>query len=275
MKPLKPCLELTGEQRDMLKANQLEILDCFCEFCRRNNLRFYLFGGTLLGAIRHHGYIPWDDDIDVCMPREDYDRFINAWSDTSNYYLETAMTDKKYFYHFAKLMKANTKYDEYYVQKLNCRKGIFIDIFPINGYPCPRSLSYYWYNFWLFLFNKRSFPRGLCQIRKRQRNLSYILMTCLSYVLLWWLPFNMCARLKNWFMRRHQFPKSDYCIVGTNLRKVYRKSYFTGLSYVDFEGRQMPAMENPAKYLQMMYGNYMELPPADERIPHHYVVDLK
>ena len=271
---MKIMLELNNEQRIILKNTQLELLDAFKTFCNAHNLRFYLFGGTLLGAIRHNGFIPWDDDIDVCMPRDDYDKFLKLFNENDKYYLQTTDTDKYYFYHFAKLMKKNTVYNEFFTQNLKTQKGIFIDIFPINGYPNNRITKLH-YNFWLFLLNKKSYPLNICKTRKINRNFTYIAMTILSWVLFWWAPYHLCAKMRNNFMKRHQYLKSNKVIVGTNLRKIYNRDYFVGLSDVFFEGRKMYGMGDVTKYLTKMYGDYMKLPPESERAPHHYLVEFK
>ena len=129
---MKKNIELTADQRDALKNTQLELLDEFKMFCEKHNLTFYLFGGTLLGAIRHKGFIPWDDDIDVCMPRKDYDRFCLLYQENDKYFLQNTKSDKYYFYHFSKLLKKGTIYDEYFTQRLKSKKAVFIDIFPLT-----------------------------------------------------------------------------------------------------------------------------------------------
>ena len=271
---MKQMIELTNEQRNVLKNTQLELLDEFKNFCDTHNLRFYLFGGTLLGAIRNNGFIPWDDDIDVCMPRDDYNKFLEFYKENDKYFLQSTQTDKYYFYHFVKLTKKNTVYDEFMTQHLKTKKGIFIDIFPINGYP-EKIISKFHYNFWLFLLNKKSYPLNFIKTKKIKRNCLYILMTILSWVLLWWAPYHLCAKMRNNFMKRHQYTKSNKVIVGTNLRKIYNRDFFVGITSIIFEGRIMYGMGDVTKYLTKMYGDYMELPPEAERIPHHYLVDFK
>lgn len=269
-------IELNGKQREKLKSVQLELLDEFASFCKEHHLTFYLFGGTLLGALRHGGFIPWDDDVDVCMPRKDYDRFCELYKETDIFFLQNTKTDRYYFYHFAKLMKKGTLYREYFTQNINAKKHIFIDIFPINGYPNKSNfLSLFHYNFWLFVLNKRSYPKCVCKTRTIKRNATYRVLTVLSWLLLWWAPFHLCAKMRNDFMKRHQFKRSPNCIVGTNLRKIYSRDFFEGTSKVQFEGRTMPAMGEPSKYLTKMYGDYMQLPPENERTPHHYLVEFK
>ena len=270
---MKKMIELKDYERQALKDVQLEILDELKRFCAENNLKFYLFGGTLLGAVRNNGFIPWDDDIDVCMTRKDYDRFLKIYKENDEFFLQTTSTDKYYFYHFAKLMKKNTIYNEYFTQNIKTKKGIFIDIFPINGYPDKRITKFH-YNFWLFILNKKSYPLNVSKVKKTKRSFSYILMTIVSWLLLWWAPYHLCAKMRNSFMKNHQYENSDSVIVGTNLRKIYKRDYFLGTTDVRFEGRLMWAMNDITKYLTTMYGNYMELPPESERVPHHYLVDF-
>jgi len=100
------------------------------------NLTYYISYGTLLGAIRHKGFIPWDDDIDVCMPRGDYDRFIKEGSEylPENYFIQTMESDPKYALNFAKLRDSNTALFEKHVLDVDINHGVFIDIFPVDGY---------------------------------------------------------------------------------------------------------------------------------------------
>lgn len=266
---------LSEKERTALKKVQLELFDEFDSFCRRNKLTYYLFGGTLLGAVRHNGYIPWDDDVDVCMPREDYDTFCQLYAN-EKYSLINSKSDKHCFYHFSKLTKNGTIYNEYRTQKLKHNKGIFIDIFPINKHPDKtKKIECFFYNFILFLFNARSYPFKYIKDRNQKRKLSHTLMYVISFILLWWCPYNAAARLRDQFLKKHQRSSYNSCIVGTNLTKVYKLSYFNGLSYVIFEGRKAPAMENPVGYLTMMYGDYMKLPDVHDRTPHHDLVEFK
>ena len=120
---------ITSEE---LKAIQLDLLQKTADFCKENGIRYYLCGGTLLGAIRHKGYIPWDDDIDISMPRPDYDRFISMFNKPENDYQVIDMSNnKKYGLPFAKVHDTRTFVDE--LQYTKDQFGVYIDIFPIDG----------------------------------------------------------------------------------------------------------------------------------------------
>lgn len=267
-------INLSIAEKECLKRIQLELLDEISSFCKKNNLTFYLASGTLLGAIRHHGYIPWDDDIDICMPREDYDKLCKLYPKNEKFFLQTPETDKCYFYHFGKFMRKHTIYNEYCTQHLKGEKGIFIDIFPINGYPEKKGQAFF-YKFWLFVLNKKSYPRKMLKLRDIKRNIGYRCMTLVSWILLWWAPYNMCAKMRDNFIKKHQYKNSKLCSVGTNLRRIFLKEYFQGVSMVKFEGRELPAMQNYDGYLRTMYGEYMLMPDETERIGHHFLVEFK
>ncbi len=114
---------------------QLEILLEFDRICKENNLPYQLFFGTLLGAIRHKGFIPRDDDVDVCMLRGDYNRFLQLCEDQLNkdYFLQTYKTDKEYIHSFARIRKNNTLALQRIYSKIAMHHGIFIDNFPLDN----------------------------------------------------------------------------------------------------------------------------------------------
>ncbi len=127
--------EVTAEVKKLWKV-ELDLLEAFIAVCKKHNLHYMAFGGTLLGAVRHHGFIPWDDDIDVCMLREDYDRFLEIAPQElpDGLFLQTALSDPEYPYGFAKLRNSNTAcIEKSRVLNHHCtNQGIFIDIFPMD-----------------------------------------------------------------------------------------------------------------------------------------------
>ena len=117
-----------------IKDIELDILIAFNKFCQDNNLKYYLSGGTLLGAIRHKGFIPWDDDIDVCMPRPDYERLMKIFPNIyMNKYKLKTISRKNFICPFAKIIDINTRVDFKYLNNID--KNLWLDIFPIDGLP--------------------------------------------------------------------------------------------------------------------------------------------
>lgn len=122
----------------MLQLTELEILTEFARICDMHGLRYYLVGGTLLGAVRHGGFIPWDDDIDVAMPREDYDRFAQLAPRelAEEYFYQCPDTDPNYYLSYAKIRKNGTEVYEERFKNSRFHKGVFVDIFPLDF--CPK-----------------------------------------------------------------------------------------------------------------------------------------
>ncbi len=137
------CDYLITKQQKKIWAVELDLLLQFVKVCEENNLKYFLFGGTLLGAIRHQGFIPWDDDIDVGMPRKDYEEFLKHYNDFKEpYFLQTPETDSGSGYIYAKLRNSNTtclikKFA--YNKELN--QGIFIDIFPFDEWNIENGIE--------------------------------------------------------------------------------------------------------------------------------------
>ena len=130
---------LSDEERRAPQISELEILMEFKRICSSNNLQYYLTAGTLLGAVRHQGFIPWDDDIDIAMPRKDFKKFgeLCRCQLKKDFYYQDCRTEPDYPYYFAKLRKEGTEVCEPCLEAVNIRKGHYIDIFPLDR--CPNS----------------------------------------------------------------------------------------------------------------------------------------
>lgn len=252
----------------------LEILLYFDGFCRENGLKYYLCGGCLIGAVRHHGFIPWDDDIDLFMPRPDYERLAMIWgakADTSRY--AYCRTDRDHVYHDGGASIRDVRTTEINRHSVNddiCH-GMAVEIMPIDG--CPKSKfkrAWQLYNAFVFsLFNVQRLPDNKGKFFRAAAGVMYSLVKSPS------------RRYKIWKKaeRRMTKYKWDDCeevteLIGSIKGMLLRhpKADFDSVTYLDFEGYKIPVMAGYKTYLTKIWGDYMKLPPVEERVAKHDTV---
>lgn len=241
------------------QLKQLEILKIFDRICKKHNLRYWIEGGTLLGAVRHKGFIPWDDDLDVAMPSEDYkklDQIIQSEL-PDHLFWQTKKTDPTMIQDFAKIRDMNSFYVEFgddFV--LPYQKGIYIDIFEMKEYPkLPKKLM-------SFLIRKISKSHSVLRSKKYinfhtliEIPYFFLILCILSPI---WKFLSLC-------FRKHYISYGFYENVGG---WFFLKEDIYPLSQIEFEDEKFFAPYNFDNYLKILYGKYMELPPKEDRISH-------
>ena len=259
-----------------LQSKLLEMLIYFDEFCKENSLKYYLCGGGLIGAIRHKGFIPWDDDIDVFMPRPDYEKLAMIWNekaDTSKYLY--CRTDKEHVYHDAgaSIRDVNTtEINRHSVNEDICH-GIALEIMPIDG--CPKSKikrAFQLYNAFIFsLFNAQRLPD----------NKGFFIRTVSSVIL--GVLKSPTIRYRIWRKAERRMTKYswDDCeevteLIGSIHGMMLRhpKEDFDNIVLKEFAGYQIPVMAGYDRYLKLIWGDYMQLPPVEKRVAKHDAVYL-
>ena len=251
-----------------IKRIEMEILVDIDAFCSDRGIRYSLCGGTLLGAVRHKGYIPWDDDIDIMMPRSDYDRFVKTYSSRDNYVLDLGASPD-YIEHFTKVIRKGTFLEH---TTLGRRLwGVNIDIFPVDGVPDDGGV---------YADTLRSLHRKVEYLFPYYRFVS-------KNKLLWFAKYclkrlirpttDSVKSLKERMNRmvRNQLPENSpgSCEVFDDFRIIPLESgIFFDCTDIEFEGRSFQAIRNADAYLSAMYGDYMTLPPEDQRISHHFYI---
>ncbi|MBP5561248.1 MAG: LicD family protein [Muribaculaceae bacterium] len=247
-----------------LRQVQMGILDTVAQFCDTHGLVYFLSSGTLLGAVRHGGYIPWDDDIDLYMPRESYDRFLDSFHDDSGTYAVLQPgADKRYYYTFAKVVDTRTTLIEDEVSGYEI--GIYIDIFPVDGAPEDMHEREQ-------LFKRKKL---LYKIRRCKIADSNPLDSTLAYWCYRLLPVSVAWLDKriDRLVRAH----AGSTVVG-NLTEAgplraascFPASCIDGQVDITFEGKMYKTMTGYKQYLELTYGDYMTLPPEDQRVRHHF-----
>ncbi len=250
----------------------LDILKEFIRICNKYELRYFLLGGSCLGTVRHQGFIPWDDDIDVGMPRPDYERFMEiAQNELPEYYfLQNSKTDPDYPLCFAKIRDSRTTFIERSVSHLNINHGIYFDIFPLDGLSNGLLFELRYKFYYLNLqkaYNISDYRRGISRI--------------LYKIIASFIPDYRKARDKlTKLVKRCNYDESEtvtnYFGAWGKKERHPRKCFGEG-SKGSFEGIEVSIPADPDFYCRGLYGDYMKLPPKDRRVSHHNctVLDLE
>lgn len=238
---------------DQIHNIELDILLEFCNFCEKNNLRYWLGGGTMLGAVRHNGFIPWDDDIDVFMPDEDYNRLIEIYKDSDRYELLNYFRNPDYPFFFSKLADRETLI-WHYGYPMEYVMGIYIDIFPLVGFPDSAGLQnrqweeehlamaeWYWYQDLVDLVGKDKMPVTPAKILNHMKPMRFDEADMIG-------PVSVILQ-KEWLSRKQDF--ADFI-------------------YKSFEKHQFRVPIGYDNHLRERYGDYMQLPPIEKRVFHGY-----
>lgn len=261
-----------------LQLEELDMLKLFVRICNDYNLRYYLLGGTLLGAVRHKGFIPWDDDVDVCMPRKDYNRFIGLAKKElpEQYYIDNYDLSEDYYYAWARICSRRMKVINH-MANIPRIEPVSIDLIPLDGFPDPglgRSLHKLKLSFWWNLNQILQFDKLVDQ--KRQRG--FIQKAVIRFLGCFkWLgsifSFKICLRKLNEILSRYPYDSDTKDVI--NYLAAYgfqetftRESFGEGKEY-DFEDQRFIGPKDYDYVCKTIYGDYMTLPPEDQRNKHH------
>ena len=257
------CDFLVTEKRKKIWAVELDLLMRFEEICREHDLKWWVDGGTLLGAIRHNGFIPWDDDIDVIMPRKDYNHFVSLASEFNHpYVLLTPHTNCYYNFSFAKIVNENTTCIPLALKNAGYQQGIGIDVFPLDYI----NLDTY--------------------ITERDK-IKEMILCCSSYMkrnAIEYLDAFQLERINQYntdnpvvlydtindIASNPAYEGSPYVAnaVFTGLtpeKQIWKAAWYEGTSYHQFETLNVPIPHMPVERLKGQYGNYMKLPEIVKR----------
>ena len=246
------------------------MMDDVDRICRLHNLNYSLAYGTLIGAIRHNGIIPWDDDIDVQMPREDYEKFIEIYKKEGKY-LVTSPKSKDPLYSYAKVYNgATTKLESGISYRKRSPLGIDIDIFPLDNYNVKKISSNNIPNKRIFqiLYFLRWYAIGEITTKKSRKYpfLSY----CLG-VFTHLIGNRFLMRLFEIIASSYNKYASDYYTIYNDMEtiSIFEKKDFSSFLRHPFENRFYNIPVGYDNILRVCYGDYMKLPPEEERVTHH------
>ena len=241
---------------DECKSLSVEILQSLHDFCEKNNLTYFLDCGTLIGCIRHGGFIPWDDDIDILMPRDDFEKLVATYhEDGFTLFHYTKQSD--FFYQYAKISKDGTSIDEVELPDIK-GMGVNIDVFIMDGMPDNIVLRRIHQDVLAFFSKYRA-------LMTRARNA----LPKAAFLFRWrWVDSFL-----NYLGRKYSPYETRYCgnITATTIRhKEIPKECFASAILRPFEGKMFRVPVGYDEYLKRMYGDYMKLPPESKRISTHH-----
>jgi lipopolysaccharide cholinephosphotransferase len=252
-----------------IKSLQIDILKYVAEFCEKKDLRYFLSYGTLLGAIRHNGYIPWDDDIDIAMERKDYLIFIDTFNNNSSEYrVASHYIDPNYPYTFAKIYNINTSLIE--LSDLEYSIGINIDLFPLDYLPSVYINS-------IVHIGKMKMLINLLHIKnikiQKQRVWYKNLILKIGKFILKPIDFKIIIKKIDSMSLKYRKSNSKYmgnlCLCTYGIKEIVKKDVFKNIIKVEFEGNLYNAPELYHIWLKSLYGDYMKLPAIIDQVSHH------
>lgn len=266
------------QENNLDKIHKLELMIALeiKKICEKHNIRYFLTAGTLLGAVRHKGFIPWDDDMDIGMLREDYEKFLEVCKAEldKKYFLQTWDTDPDYPFSYAKIRLKNTRFVEAFSSKGEKENGIFVDIFPFDAVPDSKikrkiqGKKYFLCKRLLWI--KKGYGENIKENKKKQ----------IKYNL-----FLLVSHFFNYNLLKKYFHKTQIKYNHINTEKVaadgsyaYKKEsikreWTQKLEYVGFEAEKFLSFKNREEYLTYFYGDYNQLPPLDQR-DRHMLLDV-
>ncbi len=259
-------IRLTDELIKEIQHIELEMLVEFDRICRKHDIPYSIDGGTLLGAVRHGGFIPWDDDADVIVNRGAYNKFLSVVEDeldSTRFYFQDMNNTKGYRWGYGKLRRKGTKFVREYQEHMPYDQGVFMDVFVCDNVPenylfrCVVNFHSYIYR--KFFYSEIGFYR------------SKGLAKCI-YGLMKKVPEEVLKIKYNAYVRYRDSKKSKYvkCLTfpACNRFYGYKRSWYEDIIDMDFSGVKLKCAREYDEYLSFLFGNYMELPPIEKRKCH-------
>ena len=267
------CLDIENTRK--LQSLELGTLEEFDRVCKKHDIRYTLIDGTLLGAVRHEGFIPWDDDVDVALLREDYNKLLahsNEFSD--QYFFQTKETDKEYFRLYAKVRINGTVFKETAHANHRIHHGVYIDVFPIDKIPNNRFLKKT--QFLSFLFFEYGLSAKYLNINSRvgfKRVVSWILRI-LYFPFTKSFLFSKCQKMATKFNYLSSNFSFRLFFGGYPEKEFDPKIFLDGTFAASFCSKKYSIIHDYDTYLKIVYGDYWSLPPIEKRVSKHYISEL-
>lgn len=267
-----------------LQNIELEILKDFIGLCDRHNLQYFGIAGTCIGVLRHQGFIPWDDDIDIALPREDFEKFLKYANEElkDKYTIMNARYDSNYPLMTTRMMLKDSKFREYALSHIDVELGIFLDIYPFDNLSDDfkkrkKQMRQAW--FYSKLLILRSIPKPVLAFKGWKAKIVHLICTIVHYgmKILGISKEKLIYKCEEASTRHNDEVNSEYvdflCDT-TPTMNIYKRDDLFPLQKLKFEDIELSFPKNMDTNLRGMYGDYMQLPPVDKR-KNHFPYELK
>jgi len=260
---------------DVLHKEQLEMALEVKRICEKNNIKYTMIAGTLLGAVRHQGFIPWDDDLDIGMLRRDYERFLKVARKELDrqYFLQTWDTDRNFVLPFAKIRKNGTKLVEQNSADVKMHQGIYIDIFAFDNLP-RRPFDQKKQN-WITWLLKRILLAKKGYTPWEKGELTKIFFYKTAFILGKFIPDALLKSVLYKQMTKYNGSEASWVVnFGGSYgywKESIKKEWLENLVNLKFEEFELPGPKDYNDYLSYLYGDYMTPPPKSERENRHKI----
>lgn len=259
-------VKLNPEELRRMQLIQLDMLEEFDRICNKYDIKYIIDSGTLLGAVRHKGFIPWDDDIDVSMLRSEYEKFCKVCEGEINsdkYFFQNHVTDSEYRWGYGKILRNDTVFVRLGQEHMKMKKGVFMDIFPMDG--VPKNHFLWWIHNALCYCSRKMMWSEVGKVRSEKKGKR------IWFKIINLIPLKVSHGIINFWAKRIKENKSEYvnCLSMSYLsiyRKQLKRIYYVEREQIEFEGKMFWGPKDTDGWLSTIYGkNYMQLPPPEDR----------
>lgn len=267
-------MDYSQEMLDKLHATLLDILEYTDSICKENGIEYFLNCGSVLGAVRHKGFIPWDDDIDIMLPRDSYEKLLTVIRNNKDtrYSIQNETNEKNYYLLFSKIRKNGTVFLEMDSEGLYENNGIYVDVFPLDFSDEIESFSFRINEFRIRLIQHGLKFRYCKNMYKRTRGRMRYLLSFFVAAPYMMINKDYLINKANRLMKSRNNKDHNYVISYSGIYGIKKEAMPINVYYpvtqAEFEGKKYPVCNDVDAYLRNYYGDYMKLPPEEKRHTH-------
>lgn len=254
-------------QLKQIQKKGLAMVLYFDTICKEKHLTYFLCGGCCIGAVRHRGFIPWDDDVDVFMPRKDYEKLKKVWKDTNQYSIQYPDEKRGTANQFITICDNNTTFIKSYQKDLDINHGLVLDVLPLDG--CPQGLKRKIQKVWALLYSLYVVGKAPTNHGKALYWIGKFGLMVVPFYSWRYRIWKLCEKR----MSKYSIEDCDYitelCSGPKAMQFEYPKKCFSHAIPMEFEGIELNMPADYDTYLKIAFGDYMKLPPQEEQVCHH------